>query len=810
MIDDKMREEIINAILQSIHKGSKLNDAINELRPDYADQFTDPTQVKPFWKGVAKDVKRQMKGSDVDVQGKAIKEATSMINRFFEGVDFKGKQFKTRGLDKLSEISDTKKHRLGMNKKFNKDMDSWEKELEAIKPILEKAGKRNLYPILERVFETISIQIFNKPSDGSDSQRINMIVENFYSEIGEVDFMKADDRESMYMFWERIQDKYPELVNAIVNLKKKLQELRPDDADYQRLVAELEAPPPYIKHIGIVKKNFNNHVERVIELVARLGGQKPKITEYSRQHDRTKPSGETRPELSQRSRAKSPGGARDDRAVSTAWESEGEQIPLDIHTVELELDPILWHNINTEAQEIQAGMGGDIEDILEELEEIKLDLPEGDQRELLEDLITELKSSVKDSGIVTEIDEITKETGKFFSILNRLFLESGKLPVTMSPKVGGPQRGAAGGSVQVGTKDDPQQFRKPREQGTPSEIPSPKQDEYVKEVEEEFEALMELINSYYFHPLSKGKFVDGKPEFVDEGGMDFGEEFDPDATTQEGRYPYRAMELNFGTHPKAVTLQNMLRAIDDNFFDTELLEELIDFIKLLKGGFSSVEGWENYVREMEVRIKTVLDELLPDFKEDNRIWGAGKIGEALLAHQSNKLLSELKFFNKPLDEFYQEYLAWGDKDLPLSNIRSILQSPEFENLMRGEKENSSKEDYDSLDKSVEKILELTEPKTEEGVKERIDVQEDRIGKSLLNVHDYINKMKGLPIYYGKLNVNDVDDIDYLINKIESEDKVEINCIEITGIVNSIDSHNNISKSFGFNESIVYKIKGLRR
>ena len=100
--------------------------------------------------------------------------------------------------------------------------------------------------------------------------------------------------------------------------------------------------------------------------------------------------------------------------------------------------------------------------------------------------------------------------------------------------------------------------------------------------------------------------------------------------------------------------------------------------------------------------------------------------------------------------------------------------------------------------------------TEESVKERIDVQEDRIGKSLLTVHDYINKMKGLPIYYGKLNVNDVDDIDYLINKIESEDKVEINCIEITGIVNSIDSHNNISKSFGFNESIVYKIKGLCR
>mgnify|MGYP003118537614 FL=1 len=80
----------------------------------------------------------------------------------------------------------------------------------------------------------------------------------------------------------------------------------------------------------------------------------------------------------------------------------------------------------------------------------------------------------------------------------------------------------------------------------------------------------------------------------------------------------------------------------------------------------------------------------------------------------------------------------------------------------------------------------------------------------MTVHDYINKMNGLPIYYGKLDIEDVDDVDYLINKIEKEDKLEINCVEITGIVNSIDSHSNISKSFGVTEKIVYKIKGLCR
>lgn len=828
MIDDNTRKEIIDNLLQRVHQGGNLNEGITQMRQEYDDKFEDPMESKSFWKKVFKEVNAQTKESDSNVKEKATKASITAVNKFFEGINFKGKQFRTRGLDKLSEISDNAKHRLSKTDKFTKDMDEWEKEMEAIKPLLEKAGKRNLYPILERVYDEISISIFNQPSEG-ELKRINMVVEDFYQELGEVNLMKADDREKLYLFWERVQDKYPELEKAVEDLKEALEKLRPDDSEYQKLVAELETPPAYIKHIGIVKKGFNNHVERLIEVLARLGARKPKVTEYSRQNIRTKPSGETRPELSQRSREKAPGGGRDDRAVSDAWRSEGEQIPLDIYTVELELDPILWHNIDTEAQELQAGMGEDLQMLLEELEEIQLDLPEGDQKQLVTDLIDELKSSVKDipdaimflpitrwlsefdSEVVSEIDEITKETGKFFAILNRLFLESGKLPISMSPKVGGPQRGATGGSVQVSGKDDPQQFRKPRTQGTPAEIPSPKTDEYVKAVQEEFDVLKELLNAYYFHPLSKGKFVDDeKPDFVDEGGMDFGEEFDPDATTQEGRYPFRAMELNFGTHPKARTLQNMLRALDDNFFDTELLEDLINFLKLLKGGFSSVEGWENYIREIQIGITQILDELLPDFKEENRIWGAGKVGEALLAQQDSKLLSELKFFNKPLNEFYEKYLEMGDKEMPLSNIRSIMQSPEFQNLMREEKENSSKEDYDALDKSIDKILELTEPRKETGVKEEIDTQEGRIGKSLLTVHDYINKMNGSPVYYGTLNVNDVDDIDYLINKIELEDKVDINCIEITGIVNAIDSHNNISKAFGFNESIVYKIKGMCR
>jgi hypothetical protein len=45
---------------------------------------------------------------------------------------------------------------------------------------------------------------------------------------------------------------------------------------------------------------------------------------------------------------------------------------------------------------------------------------------------------------------------------------------------------------------------------------------------------------------------------------------------------------------------------------------------------------------------------------------------------------------------------------------------------------------------------------------------------------------------------------------ESEFKVDINAFEISKIVKSIDSFENLSKNYGVSEEVVYTIKGLCR
>lgn len=831
-MDENIKEQLVNELVKHINDGGKAIEKIKEFQSKY------PDTNKSIWKEIRKLAKERGEGSHEQQYKKrqeiARKESVKLVNEILSYATFRGSSLGSSAFRRLNEIDD--KMRL-LKPDGQIDSDKLNDLLTQAQIKLREADKLKEMKIIERIVDHLSEQQFMGKDEG-EVRLINMALDRFYFEFGEVNYMDADDREEVYAFWEKVQDEYPKLVKAVEDLKNALKKLRTEDAGFQKLVDDLEVPPPYINQIGIIKTQFRSPLERFIEFLERLGARRPREgrTSYSRRTVRTGKGGGLRPELSERLPEKLPGGGRDERVTETTPQGTlyQEDIPLDINTSEIELDPILW-DIWDEL-EVPAGFGEDLEEMLEQLS--KLDSLEGEEKRLADLAIEELTNAVKDipdssiylpvaqwlkdmvPGITDEIGEVNDKTGKFFATLNRLFLESGLFPVSIGTQYGGPQRGAAGGAVEISGKTDAQQFRRPRVQGTMDTLPEEKTDEYVKAVKEEWEELQKLLNSYYFHPISKGKFHnDEKPDFTDEGGRDYDavkegdseiDEFDPGRTTQEGQYPYRALEFNFGTHPKAKTIKRLLLALDDNMFDTELLESLIELIQMLKGGFESVEGWNRYSQNIEEQVKFTLDKLLPDYKHENRVWAAGKIGEALIASQEETLLSEIKLFGKPIDDLYAEYVRWNDKDLPLSYLRSLLVSPEFENLMREDADFGESDDYKELVGYVKKILELTEPKEERTAKDEVDESRSALNKSLLKVHDYINKMNGLPIYYGKLNVSDVDDVDYLITKIENEDRVEVNCIEITSIVNSVDSHSNISKSFGIKESIIYKIKGLCR
>ena len=71
-------------------------------------------------------------------------------------------------------------------------------------------------------------------------------------------------------------------------------------------------------------------------------------------------------------------------------------------------------------------------------------------------------------------------------------------------------------------------------------------------------------------------------------------------------------------------------------------------------------------------------------------------------------------------------------------------------------------------------------------------------------------MENKRIVYGTMYLDDVNTMDYIINKMEREFKLDVNSLEINSIVKSYESFENLSKKHGIGKEAVYVIKGLCR
>lgn len=81
-----------------------------------------------------------------------------------------------------------------------------------------------------------------------------------------------------------------------------------------------------------------------------------------------------------------------------------------------------------------------------------------------------------------------------------------------------------------------------------------------------------------------------------------------------------------------------------------------------------------------------------------------------------------------------------------------------------------------------------------------------INDKLLAVHDSIRLLKKQPIYHSFNRLDDVDHLDSMISKMEKDYNLDISASEITGIVNTINSFDSISKAYGISSEHVYVIK----
>ena len=284
------------------------------------------------------------------------------------------------------------------------------------------------------------------------------------------------------------------------------------------------------------------------------------------------------------------------------------------------------------------------------------------------------------------------------------------------------------------------------------------------------------MDKYYFGPLTSNMFVEEeKPDFA-----------------EDAQYNFRNVKINFSKDKSVEDEKEMLDGYAENI-TISTLQELINFFEAARKG--SKESWPQFTDALSEIVDT-LDEILPEkYHEDNRNWAASYAIKTLQNNHENASLDEIKFMDKPLSQY--DIL---DSRKPISRLRSLLSSEQMTQILRKE----------------QKFREISGKKLQELVDKFLEVSDLRVRKSdettnaIMNAYDVIRKHAGLKIYYGELVTDDISDMDYLINKIYKEDKVEINTIEIDSIVKSHDSMQNLSSNYGLSGEIIYKIKGLCR
>ena len=77
---------------------------------------------------------------------------------------------------------------------------------------------------------------------------------------------------------------------------------------------------------------------------------------------------------------------------------------------------------------------------------------------------------------------------------------------------------------------------------------------------------------------------------------------------------------------------------------------------------------------------------------------------------------------------------------------------------------------------------------------------------LLEAHDSLRILKGKTIHYGTMNEDNFEHVENMLAKMQAEHNLDMTASELVGVVNEVDSFDNISKAYGISSEHVYLIK----
>ena len=306
-----------------------------------------------------------------------------------------------------------------------------------------------------------------------------------------------------------------------------------------------------------------------------------------------------------------------------------------------------------------------------------------------------------------------------------------------------------------------------------------------------FEQLVSIFNQYYFDIIdTRYLFEMDKPNFI-----------------QSDSYKkIAALSTKTGTSVRAGIRRAMVKRANINITDD-------DFTKLSE----FFEGLKRYSQLETQKAIEIFESVTPVFRKlylidlpasDSRRKQITSINENLTNYMG-KLLFEIlvasqrisedeanisvSYKGKSLDQYRD-----SQSDITQLKIFDVLEDEEFIEYAR---DNGLATPLRKLKRTLRRNpLKITRNLSDK----------DAMYKAYIDALDTLKSNRGEKIYKAYLDFNDVGDVEYVLELIEKEDRIDLYARDIEGIIKSYDSFNTLSSYYGISDDIIYKVKGLFR
>tara|TARA_R110001632_G_scaffold197897_1_gene320150 strand:+ start:3098 stop:5524 length:2427 start_codon:yes stop_codon:yes gene_type:complete len=87
-----------------------------------------------------------------------------------------------------------------------------------------------------------------------------------------------------------------------------------------------------------------------------------------------------------------------------------------------------------------------------------------------------------------------------------------------------------------------------------------------------------------------------------------------------------------------------------------------------------------------------------------------------------------------------------------------------------------------------------------------ELRKSEVEDKIMEIHDSIRILKGLPVYYGRGSLSSIEDMGTIINSSRDKFNIDLTSTDIVKIIEEVDAFYEISKSVGLPQEVVYYVK----